>query len=62
MTIKAAKALLGPSVTLRKRDGEYRVCLVGGSEDSAYYTDWLDDAVLTGGAMVIEAKRNAESV
>jgi hypothetical protein len=40
--------------TVRKRDGEYRVCLRGGTEDSAYYTGDRDDALETGVAMAAE--------
>lgn len=48
MTISEAKAkcrALGFS--LRKKDGEYRLNLVSGTEATAYYTNDLDDAVGT---------------
>lgn len=41
-------------LTLAKRDGEYRVNFRGGSEDTAYYTDCLADAVDTARAMAAE--------
>jgi hypothetical protein len=34
-------------MTLRRRDGEFRVNFVGGSEETAYYTTDLDDAFTT---------------
>ena len=52
MTIKEAKAILKPlGMTLRKRDGEYRVNFRGGSEPTAYFTDCLIDAVETAQAI-----------
>ena len=40
-------------LTLRKRDGEYRVAYRGpDNEDGAYYTNDLDDAIMTAEAMV----------
>ena len=52
MTLKDAKAKLAfVNVTLRKRDGEYRVNFKDGKEATAYYTDCLEDAVVTGLAM-----------
>lgn len=35
-------------MTIRKRDGEYRVNFIGGTEADAYYTDDLQDAYATG--------------
>ena len=52
MTLKDAKAKLAfVNVALRKRDGEYRVNFKDGKEATAYYTDCLEDAVVTGLAM-----------
>lgn len=49
MTIKQATfELRQVGVTLRKKDGEYRVNVKGASELHAYYTTDLDDAVATG--------------
>ena len=54
MTLADAKnELRRHGVTLSKRDGEYRVSLPGGvtntvSEGPAYYTNDLQDAVITG--------------
>ncbi len=45
---KAKKLLQAEQMSLRKRDGEYRVNFKNGKEASAYYTNALDDAVLTG--------------
>ena len=48
MTIKQAKEeLKALDMTLRKRDGEYRVNFREGNEDSSYYTDDINDAVAT---------------
>lgn len=48
-TLKGAKALLRPySMTITKKDGDYRVNFSGGKEESAYYTNDIDDAVATG--------------
>lgn len=60
MTISEAKAkcrALGFS--LRKKDGEYRLNLVGGTEATAYYTNDLDDAV--GTATMENARRVASN-
>lgn len=38
-------------LVLTKRDGEYRVNFKGGSEETSYYTDDLNDAFRTGRAM-----------
>jgi hypothetical protein len=38
---------------LTRRDGEYRINLVGGSEATAYYTSDLEDAVNTARAMAM---------
>lgn len=49
LTLKQAKltlSLLG--LSLRKRDGEYRVNYLNGLEVTAYYTDDISDAVTTG--------------
>jgi len=43
-------------MSLRKRDGEYRVNFRGESESTAYYTNDIQDAVNTGVAMW--ARRN----
>jgi len=50
MTLKQAKAILKPvGVSVNKMDsGDYRVCLHGADPITAYYTDDLEDAVLTG--------------
>lgn len=48
MTLAEAKKLVRVyGCTLREKVGEYRVNLLGGSEDTAYYTNDLDDAVET---------------
>lgn len=44
--VRLALALRG--VSIRKRDGEYRVNAHGAPEETAYYTDDLEDAYLTG--------------
>ena len=52
MTLAQVKAELKQvNVTIRKRDGEYRVNFRGGAEATAYYTNDLDDARQTGLAM-----------
>jgi len=52
MTLKEAKSRLTKiGVTISKKDGEYRVNMKGGKEDSAYYTNDIDDAFGTGVAM-----------
>ncbi len=38
-------------VSIRKRDGEYRVNMIGGTCTSAYFTDDLSDALGTGRLM-----------
>jgi hypothetical protein len=38
-------------MTIRKRDGEYRVNFRGGDESTAYYTDELRDTISTAYAM-----------
>lgn len=38
-------------LTMRKRDGEYRVNIAGAGEGTAYYTDDRDDALDTGREM-----------
>lgn len=48
MTRAQAREALRPlGWTLRKEGSEYRVAPVGGSEDAAYYTNDLEDAVGT---------------
>ena len=48
MTIKEAKAILRPiNITLRERNGEFSVNFNMGTEETAYYTDDLTDAVGT---------------
>jgi hypothetical protein len=53
LTITTARKLLSAAGFTLRRDeyGEYRVNFKGANEDSAYYTDDLQDAVLTGLAM-----------
>ena len=52
ITLAQAKAIAkAHSFSLRHKDGEYRVNLLGGNEDSAYYTTDRIDAVETGVAM-----------
>lgn len=52
LTIKSAREILKPlDITLRKRDGEFRVNFKDGSEGPAYYTDDLSDALHTGVTM-----------
>lgn len=50
--------------TVRKNDGEYRVCPKESGEGAAYYTDDLADAVTTAQAMreSIELRRDSERV
>lgn len=48
MTVKEATTTLKTlGFTLRYVEGDYRVCPKGESEDVAYYTDDLNDAVWT---------------
>ncbi len=60
--IKAALTAMG--LTIRRKDGEYRVAYAGkGNEASAYYTNDLEDAFGTGKHMakeaaIIRAKKN----
>lgn len=57
LTIKAVReSLAGLGYTLRKSDGEYRVCRKGAGEDAAYYTNELADALGTAQA---DAERHA---
>lgn len=52
MTMAQAKAILrAVGLSIRLRDGEYRVNYANGSEATAYYTNDRDDAVNTGLAM-----------
>lgn len=46
--LEAKKRLADFGMTLRKKDGEYRVNFLGGKEAEAYYTDDICDAVDTG--------------
>jgi hypothetical protein len=49
MTLQEAKTIAkAHGFTIRHRDGEYRVNLIDGKEETAYYTDDRDDAVATG--------------
>ena len=49
MTLQEAKTIAKSNgFSIRHRDGEYRVNLIGGTEETAYYTDDRDDAVATG--------------
>jgi hypothetical protein len=59
--LKAAKSeLRAIGVTIRYQSDlrEYRVNLVGGTEATAYYTDDLVDATLTGRHMASHARAN----
>lgn len=48
MTYTEAQAELHRlGITLRKRDGEYRINYIDGHERTAYYTDDLGDAIGT---------------
>ena len=49
---EATAALREVGCTLRTVEGEYRVNFLGGREATAYYTNDLTDAILTGRAMV----------
>ncbi|HKW13095.1 MAG TPA: hypothetical protein VJS69_01275 [Candidatus Krumholzibacteria bacterium] len=53
----AVRVLARMGVTLRKKDGEFRVTLKGAGEASAYYTNDLADAVQTGQRMLHDAWR-----
>jgi hypothetical protein len=56
ITFKTAKDICQVyGCTLRKNDGEYRVNFSYGREETAYYTNDIEDAVATS---VIMAKRN----
>lgn len=49
MTVKDLKAKLSAvGVSLKYDEGEYRVCVRGGSEATAYYTNNKEDAYRTG--------------
>jgi hypothetical protein len=66
MNLKTAKAKLAEhGMTIRKRDGEYRVTFkgwpTGRAEDVAHYTDDIEDAVSTGLHMSEEHKRNTSA-
>ena len=68
LTLQLRAQLNKVDVTIRKRDGEYRVAF--GSrlwnltpqrrESTAYYTDWLDDALKTGLKMAEDEIRFAQ--
>jgi hypothetical protein len=52
MTLEMARdALAEFGMVIKKADDEYRVNFKNGSEDTAYYTDNIADAVMTGYAM-----------
>jgi hypothetical protein len=54
MTLKAAKLILKPlgvTITRKVSTSEYRVNLLGGKEETAYYTDSLIDVIGTGRMM-----------
>lgn len=58
LTLKDATSqlrLIG--MTLRSNSIEYRVNFHGGTEDTAYYTDDLADAVATGKMMRVERNK-----
>ena len=57
----AKKELASIGISIRKEDDEYRVNFKGGTEDTAYYTDDLDDAVGTGKLMAKEKKESAKA-
>lgn len=71
LTLKTATALLSEmGFSLRKRDGEFRVNIHNGAEETAYYTDDIQDAVDTAkhmatlnvGTAKTDADLNAEGV
>lgn len=55
------RRLRGRGITLSRSlvTDEYRVNFVGGTEQTAYYTDWSDDAVNTGDAMAETEEENS---
>jgi len=60
MTKKEAETLLrdaGMVITVNAADNEYRVNYRGGKEETAYYTNDLDDAVTTGLLMAQSRKK-----
>jgi hypothetical protein len=66
MTLREARqraSINGARITFNRDIGEYRVTLnewpiyASSTEDKAYYTDDIDDAVLTSGAMRREAAK-----
>lgn len=61
MTFAEARSIVRAfGLTIRcGADGEYRVNFSGGSEATAYYTPWLDDAVDTARAMALQASAGA---
>lgn len=63
MTLKQAKEKLAAfGMSLRHRDGEYRVNFRNGSEATAYYTDDREDAVDTAMHMYETAPRGWNEV
>ena len=59
ITLKDAKELLRAyALTINKKDDEYRVNYLGGKEETAYYTDDIEDAIATG-KMMAERKNIA---
>jgi thioredoxin reductase (NADPH) len=60
MTLAEAKAQLAPlGIVLSKKDEEYRVNFRGGGESTAYYTNDIEDAVMTGKQMAKEGRRGS---
>jgi hypothetical protein len=54
LTFSRAKEILNSvGMTISKKVGEYRVNYQGGDEGTAYYTDDLEDAVVTGSVMAV---------
>lgn len=63
LTIATVREQLGNvGITLRKRDGEFRVNVAGYTENSAYYTNDLEDARDTGLEMATWAAVQAQSL
>jgi hypothetical protein len=50
------------SMTITKRDGEFRVNFAGGKEETACYTNDLDDAFSTGVDMRLRATENKKRI
>jgi hypothetical protein len=58
LTMKEAKKKLRPyAMTITKRDGEYRVNHLNGTEATAYYTNDIGDAICTGVSMSLRYQR-----